>query len=198
MRNAVIVPVALLGLLLGGCSPKLQDSIVATVGDDPITLGDYEALYIKSNGSREHGEKATVEERNKFLDLMIRYRLKLADAHSEGLDRRTDVREEIDQYKGSLARSYLTERALIRPAVEMFCPATRAGASSEPYSARACARGVIGGFCRGLPSGLRHHSRGSVRERLHGPGQGVLQRPFGRAEQRGPVLFYDRPDGAGV
>jgi len=120
MRNAVIATVALLTLILGGCAPKLQDSIVADIGNDKITLGEYEALYVKSNGSKEQGKTASEEEREKFLDLMIRYRLKLADAYARGLDRRADVREEIDQYKGSLARSYLTERQLIRPAVETF------------------------------------------------------------------------------
>jgi peptidyl-prolyl cis-trans isomerase SurA len=120
MRNAVVATIALLGILLGGCAPKLQDSIVAEIGNDKVTLGDYEALYVKSNGSREHGQSASLEEREQFLDLMIRYRLKLADAYAQGLDRRADVREEINQYKGSLARSYLTEHKLIRPAIETF------------------------------------------------------------------------------
>ena len=48
---------------------------------------------------------------------MIKYRLKLTDAYRQGMDKRPEVLSEIDQYRGSLATSYLTERELVRPSV---------------------------------------------------------------------------------
>jgi peptidyl-prolyl cis-trans isomerase SurA len=103
--------------LVAGCSPKQHDIIVAKLGDSTITLADYENLYVKSNGSREMGAKATLDEREKFLDLMTKFRLKLADAYRRGLDKSPDVLNEIDQYKGSLAASYLTDREITQPGV---------------------------------------------------------------------------------
>jgi peptidyl-prolyl cis-trans isomerase SurA len=118
LKRFVSIVVSTIGTcaLVAGCSPREQ--VVATVGKDPITLGDYELMYAKSNGSREAGAAATIEDRQKFLDLMVKYRLKLADARKEGLDKRPEIMNEIEQYKGSLAGSYLTEHKVMRPGLE--------------------------------------------------------------------------------
>ena len=107
-------------LALTGCSPKQHDAVVATVGNTPITLTDYEELYIKSNASREQAAKSTQEEREKFLDLVTKFRLKLADAYNEGLDKDPALKSEIDLYKGSLASSFLTEREVTAPGVKQM------------------------------------------------------------------------------
>ncbi len=113
-----ILTLGSLFLLLSGCSPKTSDMLVARVGETPITLGDYENLYIKSNGSREQAASSTMEEREKFLGLMTNFRLKLADAYTQGLDRRPEVKDEIKQYKGSLTASYLTDREVTAPGIK--------------------------------------------------------------------------------
>jgi peptidyl-prolyl cis-trans isomerase SurA len=119
LRALVAPAVVLLGsfLVLQGCSPKAQDMVVASVGNRDITLGEYEQLYVKSNGSREHGEQASPEDREHFLDLMINYRLKLAAAYDQEMHLQKEVQEEISQYEGSLAQSYLTEREIVSPGV---------------------------------------------------------------------------------
>jgi len=116
--NALIAVLTLFTFLSNGCAPKRGDIVVATIGDQPITISDYEALYVKSNGSREHGQSASQEDREKFLDLMTKFRLKLADAYTNGLAKDPQVLGEIDQYKGSLAASYLTEREVTKPGLE--------------------------------------------------------------------------------
>ena len=118
-RALVLPSILILGWLLAlpGCSPKAHDAIVASVGTYEITLGEYETLYIKSNGSREHGENASLEERERFLDLMINYRLKLAKAYDLGMDLGSDGQSEIRGYKGSRAQSFVTEREIVSPGV---------------------------------------------------------------------------------
>ncbi|HCV43394.1 MAG TPA: hypothetical protein DGH68_07905, partial [Bacteroidetes bacterium] len=107
-------------LLLAGCGPKEQESIVATVGTKPITLKEYEDLYIKSNGSREAAAKSTQDEREKFLDLVTKFKLKLTDAYNQGLNKRPELLAEIDQYKSSLASSFLTDREITSPGAKMM------------------------------------------------------------------------------
>ncbi len=102
-------------LLLAGCSPREQGAIVAQVGDKPITLKEYEDLYIKSNGSRELAAKSSQDEREKFLDLVTKFRLKLADAYAHQLDKKPELQAEINQYKSSLASSFLTDRDINTP-----------------------------------------------------------------------------------
>ena len=83
--NALVTVITLFTILANGCSPKRADIVVATIGEQPITIADYEALYVKSNGSKEHGQSASQEDREKFLDLMTKFRLKIADAYASGL-----------------------------------------------------------------------------------------------------------------
>ncbi len=108
----------LLAALLAGCASSQQDSIVARIGQDPLTLGEYERIYVKSNGSRDSGATASMQDREKFLDLVVKYKLKLKDAYAQGLDKRPEVVGEIAQYKGSLAQSFLTDREVVKPGIQ--------------------------------------------------------------------------------
>lgn len=111
---------AFVAITLAGCSPAAHDAVVATVGSDPITLGTYEKMYMKNAVSRDSAAATTMEERERFLDLLVKYRLKLLDAEHLGLDRRSDVVGELEEYKGSLAASYLTEREVTAPGIQQL------------------------------------------------------------------------------
>ncbi len=105
---------AIVPLLITGCSPK-ESEVVATVGQEPITLKDYENLYLKSNPNRDSAAATSQQERQKFLDLMINYRLKLAEAQRLKVDQKPEIVAEVEQYKGGLAASFVTERELTQP-----------------------------------------------------------------------------------
>lgn len=115
---ARIIPVVVIALVfLSGCSPKAGETVVATVGDTPITLREYENLMLKSSGGPEEVAASTPGEREEFLRLMTNFRLKLKDAYASGLERRPEIQAEIRQYRGSLAQSFLTEREVTAPGV---------------------------------------------------------------------------------
>jgi len=115
MLSALVPSLAI--LIAAGCSPSIQDQVVATVGPEKISLGDYEKFYVKSNGTREAGAAASQEDREKFLSLIIKYKLKLADAYRSGIQNSKEVQSELAQYRGSLAASYLTEREVTAPGI---------------------------------------------------------------------------------
>jgi peptidyl-prolyl cis-trans isomerase SurA len=110
----------LFAAFLVGCAPRQQEAIVARIGEDPLTLKEYERIYVKSNGSRDSGAIASMDEKAKFLDLVVKYKLKLKDAYAQGLDKKHDVAEEIAQYKGSLAQSFLTDREVVKPGIQQL------------------------------------------------------------------------------
>ncbi len=116
---------AILTLGLQGCATKQQEIIVANIGTAPITLTDFEKMYLRSNGSAALTDTLTQEEKERFLDLMIKYRLKLTDAYKQEMEKRPEVLGEIDQYRGSLATSYLSERELVRPGVQRMFDRSR-------------------------------------------------------------------------
>jgi len=115
-RRAAGIALVCCGLVLG-CSPKQGELVVAKVGNNEVTLKEYETLYVKSSGTREQAAASTQEEREKFLDLLTKFKLKLTDAYEQGLDKHPEIRNEIAQYKGSLVASFLTEREVNAPGV---------------------------------------------------------------------------------
>ncbi len=118
-NKLAIVGCVVAGMLVSfGCSPKPGELVVAKVGNKPILLKEYEELYLKSSGSLDQASASTQEERENFLDLMTKFKLKLADAYDQGLDKQPEIRSEINQYKGSLVASYLTEREVTAPGIK--------------------------------------------------------------------------------
>ncbi len=104
-------------LALAGCSPKEHDAVVATVAGQPITLSEYETQYLRNAPSRDSAAHLSQADRERFLDLMVDYKLKLADAQAHGLQNKPSVRNEILQYTGGLTQSYVTDREIVQPAL---------------------------------------------------------------------------------
>jgi peptidyl-prolyl cis-trans isomerase SurA len=111
------VVVAAVVAVLAGCSPKEHDAVVASVGTRAIHLSEFRQQYEKSLGSDSSASESSQEDREKFLDLLVNYHLKLASAYAEGIDKRPDILSELNAYKGTLAQSYLTEREIVAPAI---------------------------------------------------------------------------------
>jgi peptidyl-prolyl cis-trans isomerase SurA len=105
-------------LLVTGCSPAEHDPIVASIGSQAIPLSEFERQYLKTVGSREAAAATSLDDRQKFLDLLVKYRLKLADAYRNGLDKKPDLMAEMEGYKGNLAATYLTEREVVAPGMK--------------------------------------------------------------------------------
>jgi peptidyl-prolyl cis-trans isomerase SurA len=105
-----------LGLILTGCAGS-GTAVVATIGKEPLTLEDFEASYAKNNGGWEKGVAATQEERERFLDLLVKFRLKVAEATERGLLADSAIKSEMEGYKIAVATSFMLEREIIEPRV---------------------------------------------------------------------------------
>lgn len=114
-RHAVLVAGGV--LTLSGCSPREHDAVVASVANEPITVSEYEHQYLKNSPNRDSAAAMPLEARQRFLDLIVNYKLKLADAKRQNLEQQPAVRNEIRQYKGGLAATYITDREIVSPAL---------------------------------------------------------------------------------
>lgn len=99
---------------------KAQDKgdVVAKIGDYKLTLGEYERQFIRNNGGETAAARSDMSGRKEFLDLLIKYRLKVLEAREKGYDKDEEIQRELSEYRNSLAIPYLTERALIDPNIE--------------------------------------------------------------------------------
>jgi len=116
----IVIPLFVI-ILLAGCTRYHAETVVATIDKQPLTLQDYEATYARLNGGWEQGEKATIEELEEFLDLLVKFRMKIRDAHESGLINDPDIQAELEEYRVTLAAAFLIERELVEPALrEMY------------------------------------------------------------------------------
>lgn len=107
----------ILTLAFGGCASQ-QSVVVATINGTDMTLDDFNAMYEKNNGGKEAAQKASLEDREKFLDLFIKFRLKVLDAYAHGYQHDSDVQAELQQYRRNLAVTYLIDKEISGPSLQ--------------------------------------------------------------------------------
>ncbi|MBI2619403.1 MAG: peptidylprolyl isomerase [Ignavibacteriales bacterium] len=115
MRDRVVAAVFALfssAVLAPGC---ISSGVIGTVGEESITLGEFEEMYAKNNGGWEKAALSTLEERQKFLELLVKYRLKLMEAKRQGLLDDSTVREELAEYRKTVASTFMIEKEIIEP-----------------------------------------------------------------------------------
>ena len=103
-------------LLMQGCSPKASEAVVLEVGARKVTLGEYENFFVKNSGG-DAMKQSSLEERNRFLDLLTNYRLKLEDARDRNLMNDSEIVAEMKEYRQTLASTYLVDKEITVPGV---------------------------------------------------------------------------------
>lgn len=103
-------------LLLQGCSPKASETVVLEVGARKVTLGEYENFFVRNSGG-DAVRQSSLEERNRFLDLLTNYKLKLEDAKDRNLMNDSEIIAEMKEYRQTLASTYLVDKEITEPGV---------------------------------------------------------------------------------
>lgn len=104
-------------LVLAGCAGS-GSAVVAKIGDDSISLNDFEESYAKNNGGWEKATSSTPEEREKFLDLLVKFRLKVLEARNRGLMADSSIKSELEGYEVTVATSYMLEKEIVEPKIK--------------------------------------------------------------------------------
>ncbi|MBI2428430.1 MAG: peptidylprolyl isomerase [Ignavibacteriales bacterium] len=93
---------------------------VADIAGDKITVEEFEQVYAKNNGGWEAASKTSVDDKQKFLDLYVKFRLKVKEAYAKGYDKDPELRRELADYRKNLAVSYMLEQEITKPALEQM------------------------------------------------------------------------------
>lgn len=115
--SSFLVISALAAILLVGCVASGPTATIAIVGSERITVKEFEDAYAKNNGGWEKGVAASIEERQQFLDLLIKFRLKVQEARAQGLLNDSTIQQELKSYSTSIATSYMLDKELVEPNV---------------------------------------------------------------------------------
>ena len=99
------------------CSSK-KKQVVAEVGDEKIYLDDYETQYMKTVNNIDSAKSSNMEKRTEFLDLLIKYKLKVKDARERGLLTSEDIQNDLKQYKENFLTSFLIDKDIVEPMIK--------------------------------------------------------------------------------
>lgn len=82
---------------------KVKEPVVMTIAGKPVLSSEFEYFYNK-NTQQDAVEKKTFDE---YVDLFINYKLKVAEAYSQGVDTTKSYIDELAGYRKQLAQPYL-------------------------------------------------------------------------------------------
>jgi peptidyl-prolyl cis-trans isomerase SurA len=104
MKRRLSVPVLFLLLFAGtGSAQELNDKVLMNVAGKDITSGEFIRMYMKSY------EPGNSKDLDSYLEQFVNFKLKVADAVSEGYDTTAAFRTELQGYRTQLAQNYLTD-----------------------------------------------------------------------------------------
>ncbi|MBK9336638.1 MAG: peptidylprolyl isomerase [Lewinellaceae bacterium] len=96
-----------------------DDPILFTVNNTPVRVSEFQQIYSKTNQQKADYSDASLRE---YLDLYVKFKLKVQKARDMRLDTALAFRSELDGYRRQLAASYLVDKEvtekLIREAYE--------------------------------------------------------------------------------
>ena len=84
---------------------KLDNKVLMTIGDQPVTVKEFNEVYTKNNLKGDVVEKKTVDE---YLDLFATFRMKVMEATEMKLDTSAKFKKELAGYRKQLAKPFLS------------------------------------------------------------------------------------------
>lgn len=112
-----LIVIALLAVIIG-CSGKKKD-ILVEIGDEKIYLYEFENQYLKSLGNNlDTAMNKSVADRKEYLDLMIKFRLKVKDAKDKGYLNSPEIQKDLSDYKKSFISTFLIDKEVVEPNIK--------------------------------------------------------------------------------
>jgi peptidyl-prolyl cis-trans isomerase SurA len=115
MFNFLLI-IALIGLSAFNCSREKKT--LAELGDEKITLGEFEKQYIKTVGSLDSAKLKPMEDKRNFLNLYINFRLKVKDARERGLLNNPEIQKDVEEYKRNFSPTFLVDKEIVENEVK--------------------------------------------------------------------------------
>ncbi len=107
MKYIQLILLLSLACVLLGQKPT---DVLMKVGDEQVTVGEFQYIYEKNNGDNADYSKESLEE---YLELYKKFKLKVAKAKDMKLDTIKALQQELAGYRDQLANSYLMDKEVM-------------------------------------------------------------------------------------
>ena len=102
--------------LMGAClSTVAQEETLMTINGKPVSAEEFVYIYEKNNQAGAVDPKSMDE----YLDMFINFKLKVAEAESQGIDTTEAFKKELKGYRAQATPKYLQDEAAMDSLVEM-------------------------------------------------------------------------------
>jgi peptidyl-prolyl cis-trans isomerase SurA len=100
------------GMFLGAANAQTEKPapFVFSIDKEKVYADEFERQYLKNINLKE--DAVTSKDIRNYLDLYIKFKLKVQDAKDAGLDTATAYVQELQMYRDQLARNYLYDRSV--------------------------------------------------------------------------------------
>ncbi|MGA1582074.1 MAG: peptidylprolyl isomerase [Saprospiraceae bacterium] len=113
MCTKILIPFlsALIFPLLINAQSNEDERILFEVEGQPVTVSEFSYIYTKTNGKGATFSRPSIEE---YLDLYIKFKLKVMKAREMKLDTIVSLQRELAGYRRQLSNSYLVDKRVTR------------------------------------------------------------------------------------
>ena len=105
----------ILGFHLTGNAQLINDDVLFTVNEDPVLASEFLQVY---NKNLDLVKDESHKDIDTYLDLFIKYKLKIKEAKALGFDEKPKYLREFNNYKTQLAKNYLTDHKVTEAMVQ--------------------------------------------------------------------------------
>lgn len=92
-----------------------DDSVLFTVNNNPVHVSEFNYIYQKNNGDKADYSQESIQE---YLDLYIKFKLKVEKARQLKLDTIKSLQQELAGYRQQLANAYLVDKDVTKTLVD--------------------------------------------------------------------------------
>jgi peptidyl-prolyl cis-trans isomerase SurA len=118
MKITKIIFLTIIIFITGYTSVKSQDVILAKVAGEKITQKEFEKQFLKAMPEGKTLETINFSDKKDYLDLLIKFKLKVKDGRDRGLLEQQDLKNEIDYFRKTFIISYFTDLKILKPYID--------------------------------------------------------------------------------
>lgn len=106
-RKVILFPIFFLVLSFHFVNAQNDSDVLFTVNNNPVTVSEFKYIYSKTNGANANFTKSSLQE---YLDLYIKFKLKVEEAKALRIGNLPDIKEELLGYRRQLSDSYILNK----------------------------------------------------------------------------------------